>query len=153
MSTSDLQSLAKQYGGVIPREKAGDAVRALYKPKRRKYRNEPVTAAGERFDSKGEQRRWEELRLMELAGEICDLKRQVRVPLLGGDNKPILFASGRQATYVADFAYWQPDAECRCALVLEDFKGHITAEAKLKMAIVQAMYGRPVRITRKARKE
>lgn len=126
--------------------------RSLAKPKRPKYGNRrTITPDGEVFDSAGEAARWEDLKLLQAAKQIWNLERQVEIRLCGVDRKMLQYASGRVAVYRADFAYWRVD-ENRCSVYeIEDFKGFITPEAKLKMAIVQAMYGRPVVVTRKGR--
>ncbi|MEQ3625956.1 MAG: DUF1064 domain-containing protein [Celeribacter sp.] len=95
-----------------------------------------VTVDGIRFDSMREARRWGELRLMEKAGEIRNLRRQVRIPL-EGRNGPIAFQpSGRKAVYVADFVY--EDSRLEWAEVIEDSKGHQTPDFKLKRAVLAA---------------
>lgn len=113
--------------------KAGQAAKAG-RPQRVKGAR-PVTVDGIRFHSSKEARRWQELRLMEKAGEISDLKRQVPVPL-NGRSGPILTPTGRPATYVADFTY--RDASLGGALVIEDAKGHPTELYLLKRAILAA---------------
>lgn len=96
----------------------------------------PQIVDGIRFDSMKEARRWGELRLMEKAGEIRNLRRQVRIPLIG-QNGPVLFQpSGRAAVYVADFVY--EDRRLGWGEVIEDSKGHQTNEFKLKRAILAA---------------
>lgn len=114
-----------------------------------KYHAKAITVDGERFDSYAEYQRWQELKLLEKAGQIRDLARQVRIQLrAGNDNRPIKIRSGRypngRATvYVADFAYFEGNA-----LVYEDKKGMDTPLSRLKRAIVEAMYpGVQVRIT------
>ena len=47
----------------------------------RKYRNEKTVVAGLTFDSKAEARRYGELQLLERAGRISDLRRQVPIEL------------------------------------------------------------------------
>lgn len=110
---------------------------------------------GEKFDSQGEYDRWAVLRLLERAGKIDDLDRQVSIRLFSakvdGARTPVLIRSegypgGRHATYIADFAYFD------CTLgrqVYEDFKGADTALSRLKRAIVEAMTGHPVLISKK----
>lgn len=70
----------------------------------RKYRNEPRTIDGIRFDSKAEARRYAELKLLERAGAITELRLQPRYTLLdkytNGKGKRI-----RAITYTADFEY------------------------------------------------
>lgn len=116
--------------------------------RRSKYGNKPVVVDGERFDSKSEAERYSELRLMQLAGEISELKVHVRVPLIGAHDMPILYESENQAEYEADFSYIPRGSNL---VQLEDFKGKDTAASKIKRAIVAAMFGRPVVVTRKGR--
>ena len=88
----------------------------------------------EKFASKREAKRWTELQLLERGGEIRDLRRQVKVQLIGRDG-PILTPTGRKAHYVADFVY----VDLRNGLeVIEDAKGFATPEYKLKRAILAA---------------
>lgn len=112
-----------------------------------KYGAKSVVIDGERFDSYAEYTRWQELKLLERAGHIRSLERQVRMPLMCGDT-PIKIRSeryrnGRAVVYVADFAYFEGNAR-----VYEDKKGMDTPLSRLKRAIVEAMYpGVQVRIT------
>lgn len=96
----------------------------------------PTTVDGIRFDSAREARRWGELRLLEKAGEIRALRRQVRIEMQGRDG-PILTPTGKPAVYVADFVY--EDRRLGWAEVIEDAKGHPTPEYKLKRAVLAAM--------------
>jgi hypothetical protein len=80
-------------------------------PKPSKYRNRKCVVDGEKFDSEKEARRWRELKLLEHAGEIKNLRRQVRYELRVG-RIPI-------CAYVADFAYVQNSRR-----VVEDVKGY-----------------------------
>jgi hypothetical protein len=67
-----------------------------------------------KFDSKAEHRRWCELKLLERAGRITDLQRQVTYELIPKQD-------GERATkYVADFVY------CDAAgnTIVEDTKGY-----------------------------
>ena len=95
------------------------------------------TVDGIKFDSMSEARRWGELRLLEKAGEIRNLKRQVRIKLEGRDGPIRFHSSNRQAVYVADFVY--EDRRLGWAEVIEDKKGFATPEYKLKRAILSAM--------------
>lgn len=94
----------------------------------------------ERFDSKGEAKRYMQLRLLQRAGEISELRRQVVFPLftLTDLGKPVRFAD-----YVADFVYTEKGAK-----VIEDSKSRngITPEASLKLRVMEAA-GTPVRLT------
>lgn len=98
----------------------------------RKYKSEPITIDGIRFDSKKEGRRWAQLQLLQRAGEISGLERQVKIALMGRDG-PILTPTGRQAYYVADFTYWEKGVQ-----IWDDAKGFRTPEYLLKRAILAA---------------
>lgn len=69
-----------------------------------KYRNTKTVVDGETFDSQKEANRYCELRLMQRAGEISELRRQVVFTLI-----PPLYEEGkcaeRAVKYVADFVY------------------------------------------------
>ena len=97
-----------------------------------KYRNRPTTNSHGRFDSKGEAVRYAELVLLERAGEITELRRQVPLYLYGKDL-PIAYPSGRIARVVVDFAYKDAGGQR-----YEDFKGKQTAMSKLQHAILRA---------------
>lgn len=97
-----------------------------------KYKAQPVMLDGIRFDSKREARRWSALLLLQRGGVITDLRRQVKFALHGRDG-PILTPTGKQAHYVADFVYTENGRE-----VVEDAKGHKTADYLLKKAILAA---------------
>jgi len=100
-----------------------------------KYQAQPAVIDGVRFASKREARRWAELLLLQSAGEITDLRRQVKIGMEGRDG-PIRTPTGRKAAYVADFTYVNARNGC---LVIEDAKGFPTPEYKLKRAILAAM--------------
>lgn len=101
----------------------------------RKYGNRKVTRNGLKFDSKREADRWDQLFLLEAAGEISGLRRQVKIALKGSKG-PILTPTGRQAYYIADFVY--TDNRLPGVEVVEDSKGYETPEFKLKRAILAA---------------
>ena len=96
--------------------------------------------AFDHFDSKGEARRWMRLRLLERAGEISELQRQVPFPLftLTELGKPVQFA-----VYVADYTYVEKGQK-----IVEDHKAMagISPEASLKLRVMEAS-GKPVRLT------
>ena len=101
---------------------------------RSKFGSKKVVVDGQSFDSKAEAARWQELKMLERAGEISDLERQVRIHLEGRDG-PLKSPAGRQLSYVADFRY-RNNADGR--VVVEDKKGYPTPEFKLKRAILAA---------------
>ena len=101
-----------------------------YNPaKESKYHSEKVTIDGETFDSRKEARRWQELRLLQKAGQISELRRQVKFVLIPTQRGPeeIGPKGGRkpgkvlekELDYVADFVY-EEDGE----KVVEDVKGY-----------------------------
>lgn len=99
-----------------------------------KYHSTPTEVNGIRFDSKREAKRWTELRLMERAGKIQKLKRQVKyllIPSQYRDGKCI----EREASYIADFVYIKDGH-----LVVEDCKGFRTPEYKLKRKLMLERY-------------
>lgn len=101
----------------------------------KKFGNVPTEVDGIKFDSLKEAHRWGVLKLLEKAGLIRDLKRQVRIPLEGRDG-PIKFQpSNRKAVYVADFTYHDVP---KGVDVIEDSKGFQTPEFKLKRAVLAA---------------
>lgn len=113
-----------------------------------KYRAKAVVCpeTGAYFDSKGEYRRWQDLKLLERAGQITDLERQVKYPL-SINGRPIKIRSkgypaGRQCTLTLDYRYFEDGT-----LVVEDFKGYDTPASRLRRAVFEAQYGIPVRIT------
>ncbi len=85
---------------------------------RTKYGNRKVVLPCGTFDSRKEYRRWKELQLLERAGKIADLRRQVKYELI-----PAQRVNGkcveRAVSYVADFVY-QQNGET----VVEDVKGY-----------------------------
>ncbi len=93
---------------------------------RNKYGARKVTAPdGQVFDSQKEYNRWCNLRLLERAGKISDLKRQVSYELIPKQN------GERACRYVADFVY-NEDGKT----VVEDCKGFRTEGYKVKRKLM-----------------
>lgn len=101
-----------------------------------KYRAKPVAIDGIRFDSQKEARRYGELVLLQKAGEIRDLQRQVVIPLIGRDA-PLKTRTGRAMRMTVDFAY--ADKRLGWAMVYEDSKGMATRDYEVRKAVVEAM--------------
>lgn len=100
-----------------------------------KYGNKKVIVNGIKFDSKLEARRYCELKLLERAKEIKDLRRQVEFelqPSYKKNNKII-----RSINYVADFVYYDVK---RRKTIIEDTKGFKTEIYKLKKKIFEYKY-------------
>lgn len=92
-----------------------------------KYHAKKVTVDGVTFDSKREYARWRDLQLLERAGKITDLNRQVRFPLCDtpyDEDGKCLF---RGVTYVADFVYKENGK-----VIDEDCKGFRTDAYQIK---------------------
>lgn len=102
--------------------------------KNNKYGNKKVNVGGETFDSRLEARRFQILRLLERAGEIRDLRRQVPFELIPAYTKGR--RKVRPAVYVADFVYTDKHGRTH----VEDTKGYKTAEYKLKKKIFEWRY-------------
>lgn len=106
-----------------------------------KYKNFKVTVDGEKFDSRKEAGRWKELLLMQRAGLITDLNRQVHYLLI-----PAQFINGvcveRSVSYVADFVYKENGQ-----LVVEDTKGLKTDVYIIKRKLMLSVYGIRIRET------
>lgn len=88
-------------------------------------------ATGYVFDSKKEFFRWCELRIMERAGKISDLKRQVSYELIPKQKVE------RACTYVADFVYIDEHGET----VVEDAKGVRTDAYRIKRKLMLWVHG------------
>ncbi len=108
---------------VVPGEVSEDA--AVYS----KYRAKKTEVDGITFHSKREAKRYGVLKLMQMAGEIVDLRLQVAFPLA--------FNGVLICSYVSDFAYRTKTGN----YIVEDTKGYITREYKMKRNLMQAIYG------------
>ena len=95
-----------------------------------------TTVAGVKFASLKEAARWQQLRLLERAGEIRKLDRQVAVPLQGR-NGPLKTKTGRAMKLTIDFAY--EDRRLNWAMVYEDSKGMRTRDFDVRLAVAEAM--------------
>ena len=96
-----------------------------------KYKNRRLTAPdGQKFDSVAEYHRWGCLRLLERAGAIKDLKRQVKYELIPKQS------GERACNYIADFTYIENGE-----LVVEDVKGVRTDAYKIKKKLMLWVHG------------
>lgn len=117
----------------------------------RKYRNKKVEVDGILFDSKKEANRYMELKLLEKAGQITDLKRQVRYELIPRQREQStdMYKAGphkgeyklgkvieQSCYYVADFVYKEGDC-----IVVEDTKGMKTKDYVIKRKLMLHKYG------------
>jgi hypothetical protein len=109
--------------------------------KRQKYNARRTEAAdGQVFDSGVEARRYEQLRVLEEQGVICDLawkKRDLRLVLLEAFVDPWSGEKVRAITYTADFRYREePDGHW----IFEDVKGAETRDFQLRFKMARSRY-------------
>jgi hypothetical protein len=121
-----------------------------------KYHNrKTITSDGIQHDSQKEANRWCELKLLERAGKISDLKRQVEYELIpdqyetyerysksGKRLKDGIKLIERRCVYVADFVYHNVEAN---KMVVEDTKGVRTKEYIIKRKLMLAVH--KIRVT------
>lgn len=112
-----------------------------------KYNSKKVTVGDETFDSSKEYRRFCELKLLQRAGKISDLQRQVEFVLIptqrepdvigprGGVKKGMLLE--KECTYYADFVYVNDKGE----KVVEDTKGVKTEAYNIKRKLMLYVHG------------
>lgn len=98
-----------------------------------KWKNKPVTIDGVRFASQGEADRFHQLKLLERAGQIEKLQRQVRFSLVWDDV--------HICDYIADATYFEHGR-----FVVEDFKGALTPDGELKLKMMRACHRIDVRL-------
>ena len=111
-----------------------------------KYRSRKITVDGVTYDSKKEYRRWKELCLLQKAGKITDLERQVPFELIPAQREPDTVGirggirKGRvieyAVKYVADFVYYENGKK-----VVEDTKGFKTKDYIIKRKLMLSVYG------------
>lgn len=103
---------------------------------KRKYGNKKVLSDdGQMFDSKREKARYDELTLLQSAGEISNLRRQVKytlIPSQYNDGKCV----ERPVTYKADFVYEQNGET-----IVEDVKGMRTDKYIIKRKLMLYIHG------------
>lgn len=102
-----------------------------------KYGNRKTYVGEILFDSAHEAKRYTELKLMERAGEIRELRLQVPyelIPQLKDENGKVVY---RATHYVADFVY----VDARTGrTVVEDAKGYVTDAYRLKRKMMMWIY-------------
>ena len=102
-----------------------------------KYKNRKLKSPdGQMFDSVKEYHRYGCLRILERAGQIKDLQRQVKFELIPKQK------GMRACYYVADFTYYE-DGQ----FVVEDCKGYKTEVFRLKEKLMMWVHGIRIKIT------
>lgn len=114
-----------------------------------KYGSRKAVADGITFDSKRECNRYKELKLLERAGKISGLKRQMKYLLIPSqyedevvNGKKKSRCIERACVYVADFIYLEDGK-----LVVEDCKGYRTEAYIIKRKLMLQNYGIRIRET------
>lgn len=116
-----------------------------------KYKNEKITVDGETFDSRKEFHRYKELLILERAGKIKNLQRQVKFELVPPQYESVERCSqktGRRLQdgkkriepgvyYIADFVYTLMDG----STVVEDTKGFRTDAYIIKRKLMLHVHG------------
>lgn len=100
-----------------------------------KYRNVKTTVDGITHDSAKEARRWAQLEMMQAAGIISELRRQVKFELIPKQKR----ADGkteRPCSYVVDFCYCIDGKR-----VVEDVKGIRTRDYIIKRKLMLLIHG------------
>ena len=97
-----------------------------------KYRSIKTTVDGITFDSKKEAKRYQELKLLQRANKIKNLRLQVSYVLIDKSRY------GRQIKYIADFVYYDKELKQE---VVQDTKGFRTDVYRLKKRLFAEKYG------------
>lgn len=100
-----------------------------------KYGSRKVTRDGMTFDSQKEYRRFCELRLLERAGKVTDLQRQVKFELIPSQRIGGKVVE-RACNYIADFVYTENGKK-----VVEDTKGFKTTDYIIKRKLMMWVHG------------
>lgn len=142
MSPTELVNLQARIAGRRTTTEMRDAPAERAK-RGQKYGNTKVVDVGITFDSKAEHKRWQYLVLLQRAGEIRDLQLQVPFVLIPAQVSP----SGkkeRPTVYLADFVYQTKEG----TRVVEDVKGAVTPEFRLKRKLMLHVHGIEVKEVR-----
>lgn len=121
--------------------------------KKNKYNAKKVLLDGILFASQHEADRYNDLKLMLRAGEISDLKTQVKYVLIPAKREPDKTGPRggikkgkvieREVAYFADFVYKTKDG----AEIVEDAKGYREKSYKLKRKLMLAVHGIKIKET------
>ena len=106
-----------------------------------KYGAKKTTVDGITFDSKKEAKRYKELMLLQDAGAISHLQRQVKYMLIPSQKDEKGKVIERECSYIADFVYIDTKAK---ETIVEDTKGFRTADYKIKRKLM--LYKHNIRI-------
>lgn len=115
-----------------------------------KYLNQKTKIGGKTFDSKKERDRWNELNLLQRAGKISGLERQVKFVLIptqyekfprysqktGKRLKDGIRTLEQECSYIADFVYTKDGKQ-----IVEDTKGVKTRDYIIKRKLMLQVHG------------
>lgn len=117
---------------------------------RSKYHSRKITRDGITFDSMKEYKRYNELLLLQRAGAIQDLQRQVEFVLIAAQREPDTIGKRggvikgktieQKCSYVADFVYTENGKT-----IVEDTKGFRTKDYILKRKMMLYFHGIRIR--------
>src|SRR5437868_14502464 len=124
-------------GGYGANRMTVEQFKKLHRPKKTKFNNIRVDAPDGTFDSGWEEERYRQLELMEKAGVISNLRRQVSFPLLADGGEMI-------GCYVADATYTENGKP-----VAEDAKGCKSPVYRWKARHFKAQHGYAIRGVKK----
>ena len=102
--------------------------------KKLKYNNKKTIVDGITFDSKKEAARYSQLKLLERANKISDLKLQVMFTL--APSVKVQKRKRPPLVYIADFVYTENNSK-----VVEDCKGVRTEGYRIKRHLLMATHG------------
>ncbi len=106
-----------------------------------KYGAKITVVDGIKFHSKREAAVYAELKILEKAGKIADLKRQPKFPFVI-DGKEVRYRdTKRKLSYVADFLFVE-NGKTR----IIDVKGFDTKDGRVKRTVAEAIYNIEVEI-------
>jgi hypothetical protein len=107
----------------------------------RKYGNKPCEVGGQKYRSQRERDRHMELQLLERAGQIAGLTREV--PFVLADAVTIQGRKRPALRYYADFVYCTADG----LHVVEDCKGVRTEAYRVKRHLMRSVHGIEIKET------
>lgn len=122
----------------VDMEKSVEAIKENKKPP--KYRNKIIKTEEGTFKSQWEYDRWCQLKLLQRAGAISDLQKQVKFVLVEKSK------GHREMSYYADFTYYEDGK-----YIVEDTKSNPTKTSlyKAKKKLMYDRYGIEIRETEK----
>lgn len=122
------------------------AMPIILRPRKNKYGAICTVVDGIRFHSKHEAKTYANLKLLERAGQITSLKIQHKFAIqFGGIAVKIRskgYPNGRAVNHYIDFTYFDENGK----FVAIDAKGVDVDVAKLKRALVEAIYGFEIKL-------